>query len=73
MTADFQEQLFVVATVKEGTNGPFIALEPSGSLPVSFAPGSLSLALKEGIDLSEATAFAASFRKLVTAVIHTPK
>ena len=73
MTTDFQEQMFVVATVKEGTTGPFIALEPTGSLPVSFAPGSLSLALKVGVDLAEATAFAASFRKLVTAIVHTPK
>ncbi len=72
MTADFQEQLFVVATVKEGANGPFIALEPSSLVPVSFARGLLSLSLKEGVDLAEAADFAASFRKLVAAVVHTP-
>lgn len=73
MRADFQEKLFVVATVKEGMAGPFIALEPSGSLPVSFAPGSLSLSLKEGVDLADAEDFAASFRKLVVAIVHTPE
>lgn len=73
MTADFQETLFITATVKEGAKDPFIALEPTSSIPVSFAPGSLSLKLKEGTSIEEAQRLAKALRELVTGITHLPK
>lgn len=73
MTANFQETLFITATVKEGAKAPFIALEPTNLVPVSFAPGSLSLNLKEGTGIEEAQRLAKTLRELVTGITHLPK
>lgn len=68
-----QEILFVTATVKEGARQPFIALEPVSVVPVSFAPGLLTLTLQDGVTLEQAQEFAAQFRALVQGVTHVPK
>ncbi len=68
-----QEITVVTAIVKEGSSGPFIALEPTNTVPVSFAPGLLTLSLRDGITMEEASQFAAQFRKCVIGVTHIPK
>jgi hypothetical protein len=68
-----QETLPITATVKEGRQHPFIALEPTNTIPVSFAPGLLTLNLRDGTTLAEAQGLAAHIRKLVTAVTHVPR
>ena len=68
-----QEVLFVTAVAKEGARQPFIALEPTHLVPVSFAPGLLTLTLRDGVTLEQAEAFAAQFRELVQGVTHVPK
>ena len=68
-----QETLFVTATVKEGARGPFLALEPTHLVPVSFAPGLLTLTLRDGTTFDQAAELAALLRERVLAITHIPR
>ena len=68
-----QETLFITATVKEGARGHFLALEPTHLVPVSFAPGLLTLTLRDGITHEQAVELAVLLRERVLAVTHIPK
>lgn len=68
-----QETLFITPIVKEGARGPFLALEPTHLVPVSFAPGLLTLTLRDGITHEQATELAAMLRERVLAITHIPR